>query len=162
MVGVRLTMLCLSASLLPAAAVRPSPAPPLRSITYSATPCFGRCAVYRVTVLANGRGAWTGVANVAAIGDRPFSITRSDFARFSTALAGARPRGARSIDGGDAACEPMRTDQAGAAIVWQSGTRRDTLQINFGCQGAEAQRTRTAIRAALPILPLAALIGNGG
>ena len=162
MAGYRLMLLCLSANLLTAAAMRPAPAPALRSISYSATPCFGRCPVYRVTVSATGRGTWSGVANVAAVGDRSFAIARSDFVRFSSILASARPRGNRSIDGGDAACEPMRTDQAGANIVWQGATRRDSLQINFGCRGAEALRIQAAIRAALPNLPIAALIGSGG
>lgn len=73
----------------------PAPEPEPDELTLERTACSGECPVYTLTVRANGRVHFTGVADVAAVGERDWRMepafakhlfsefTRADFFHFA-------------------------------------------------------------------------------
>lgn len=133
--------------------------PLIQSITYATTPCHGRCPVYSVTVDANGSGVFTGTRETAVTGERRFSITPVQAARFFDGLQPYRSTGEVLLNGPQS-CRDYVSDLPSADVKWTGARGSNHLLYDYGCDRDEHRALADALRAAPRMLPIAGLIGT--
>ena len=146
-------------------AVEP-PIPPVsfrvETITYATSACKGSCPVYRIEVSSDGTGVFTGVAHVAVIGERRFTVTPEQFAAFRDRLKPSMPeRGELLYAPGTPLCPREATDLPSVDIVWTRPPQtRSRLFVYYGCIIGTDTKLGAGVGNAVDALPLEALIGE--
>lgn len=134
--------------------------PPAHSaIIYETGPCFGACPVYRVALISNGAGTFTGERFTAVIGERRFEISPVQYRAFAARLAPHRPDGEVNISHGHPRCRMVATDMPSATVTWREQDRTDSLSYYFGCRGPGNGALAEALREAPVLLPIQQFIG---
>ena len=156
----RLTFAALSMlALLPAGVSAQRALPPVRTIAFETSPCFGACPVYRVTVNRHGLSTFTGIRFTRVVGRRAFRVTPAQFAAFERQLAPLRPAGERIMRDQDQ-CASIATDMPSVDVVWQAGRATSHLNYYFGCDMEKNRDLATRLRKVSALLPIASLIGK--
>lgn len=130
-------------------------------ISYSTGPCFGTCPIYSVTVTANGQGRWEGERFVVATGERAFTVTPEQMARFTAALQPYRPKGSLSLVTAEECNNNVATDLPTVDVFWTAADgREDHLSYYYGCDLPKNAKIGDGLRAAINILPIQNFIGK--
>ena len=143
----------------PAAAQSPARSP-IRSITYEAGPCFGRCPVYSVTIYSNGRATFTGRRFTAVEGIREFRVPAGTWLRFARHLESLRPRRPGEIRYSGDRCRTMATDLPSARVTWTGQGGERSLYFYYGCDMERNRALAERLRRAPDLLPLGDFIGR--
>lgn len=125
----------------------------LRSISYETGPCFGACAVFRVTVNADGTGLFEGRRFTAVTGERRFPVTPAQFGAFAARLAPDRPAEGERRYAGPPLCRQMATDQDSVEIIWR-GAGEQRLYVYYGCDMERNRPMFDRLRAAPALLSI--------
>ncbi|MBC7986651.1 MAG: hypothetical protein H7X93_08285 [Sphingomonadaceae bacterium] len=137
--------------------------PPTHSaIVYETGPCFGTCPVYRVELLSNGAGTFTGERFTAVTGERRFEISPAQYRAFAARLAPHRPDGELTISHGHPRCGLAATDMPSATVTWREQAGVDRLSYYYGCRGPGNEALAEALREAPGMLPIGEFIGSPG
>jgi len=148
----------------PGAVEPPIPPVPFRveTITYETSACKGSCPVYRVSVSSDGTGVFTGIAHVAVIGERRFTVTPGQFAAFRDRLKPSMPeRGELLYAPGTPLCAREATDLPSVDVVWTRPPQtRSRLFVYYGCIVGTDTKLGAEVGNAVDALPLEHLIGE--
>ncbi|MCC2975118.1 DUF6438 domain-containing protein [Sphingomonas sp. PL-96] len=132
------------------------------TIRFATDRCFGTCPVYSVTVRPDGTGTFEGEQFTAVTGARDFTLTPAQYSAFADRLAAFRPEEReRRVEPGSPLCPDHATDMSSVDVTWSGGaggTRH--LHQYLGCVGEDDRDTRTALRTAPELLPIAAFLGE--
>jgi hypothetical protein len=154
-----------AAALALAGCVQPDRAPVASSavaetITYETGPCHGFCPVFKLVVSSDGAGTFTGIQHTAVTGDRPITLTASEYAAFAGALAPYRPTSGEALyQPGTPLCDRVATDMPSVDVRWR-GDSEQHLYYYYGCDREKYRAMADGLRQATDALPLAALIGK--
>jgi Domain of unknown function (DUF6438) len=130
------------------------------SISYEASPCFGVCPVYKVTVRPDGTGLFEGRLNTAVTGERRFTLTRDQYRAFAAQLEPLHPR-SRSVRLAGENCSMVATDMPSVEVTWTSQIgSSESYYLYYGCDMEKNAAAAERLRAAPALLPIAELIGQ--
>jgi len=134
-------------------------AEPPREVSFEATPCFGSCPVFSVTIDADGHGVYEGGRFVKTRGRHEFTASRAEMRRFFDRIAPFRPNGVATYQMGN--CPgPAHTDAPSIKVRWISATRADSLDWDLGCQVEALKAIEPNLEQAWQELPLDDLVGR--
>lgn len=149
----------LIAGVLAAGATPPPAHDAPESITYETGACYGTCAIYAVTVHADGSGLFVGRRYTTVKGRRRFRVTSNQYRIFAAQLAPLRPRSGAVRYDGPQLCADMATDLASADVKWhmRDGSEQE-LYFYYGCDMDSKRAMADRLATAPDLLPIAAFI----
>jgi hypothetical protein len=131
----------------------------VESISYETGPCFGACAIFKVTVDRNGAGIFEGRRFTAITGERRFAVSAAQFRAFVAHLEPLRPASGEQLYSGEA-CDMMATDQDSVDVRWRSAFGDEQhLYFYYGCDWERNRAIADRLRSAIDLLPIQDLIG---
>jgi hypothetical protein len=155
--GLALAALSLAGCVTAAGAV---PESSVESISYETGPCFGACAIFKITVDRSGAGIFEGRRFTAVTGERRFTVTAEQFRVFAAQLEPLRPDSAEQLYTGEA-CDMMATDQDSVDVRWHEADGAEQhLYFYYGCDMERNRAIAERLRSAPDLLPIGDLIGG--
>ncbi|TAL84740.1 MAG: hypothetical protein EPN74_10550 [Rhodanobacter sp.] len=139
-------MLLLAACSIHATPEKAAATPSATVVSMLRTTCFGPCPSYRVTLGADGRISFEGLAHVQTRGKASGQATPAQMAAIHRAIEAADLPGLRSSyatrkDG----CGPLMMDMNGVKITVATTHGSKTVNFYYGCRGAIASKVRPRI-----------------
>jgi Domain of unknown function (DUF6438) len=122
------------ASILATASPQPT-TPNFQSITLSRSDCYGKCPVYKLTVLANGKVQYVGSENVKVLGKAKSTLSKSQLEQLQEAINKVNYLSLKNqYHESDKDCGIWATDSSSANITIVFATnQKKNISHDLGC-----------------------------
>ena len=113
----------------------------LEQVTLQRSGCYGYCPAYRVTVFADGRVEYEGMADVKVLGFRSATLGAAELRKLKDELNKAGFLGLRdSYDSSEAGCTAVATDSPSVKLSARTDGMLKSVDHYLGCLGPVSDR----------------------